>query len=1441
VVIDINGDGTFDSEDMIGLPGLTVELRNMFNVLIDTDVTGSDGGFFFNDLSDGNYTITTTNAAGFLTSDDSDGGSDNTIAATVSGDGPNAGHDFMHRRPSCLPNLGPDPICADATCSNVFYDTGGLGGSYGDNEDFIQTICSANGDPVSVTFTAFETELGNDVLFVYDGFDTNASLIGAFSGNVGPGSVTASVECLTFRFTSDGANSIGLGWSAMIDCPPTTPPGHINGNVLVDIDGDGTLDAEDTNGLVGVNVVLYDSNSVAVATRVTDTNGYYEFRNLQPGDYVVESTNLASYVSTADAVPPNDDRIPITVISNTTHANNFFLDTQPAVVSGSVFEDINGNGLLDPEDTNGLAAAMVALVDSNGATVETVSPMADGSFQFMPAMPGAYTIQETDPAGFTSTADSDGGNSNSISIFIFSGMPNGNHLFLDVEFSTISGTVLNDLNSNGIFDPEDTNGLSGATVQLTDTNGMVLSTAMPADGNFQFANVLPGDYLVRETDPGGFSSSGDIDGGNFNEIAVSIQSGDAITGRNFLDFGPGDIRGQALTDVLGNGVVDVDDIVGLFGVGIQLQSTNGAVLMTTFTDFLGNFNFLGIAPGNYLLFSTNHPISFFPTGDTEGSNDNTIAVQLDSDEDDTGNVFLFAANGAIRGTIWVDENGNGTKDASENTGIPGGTITLVTTNGVFVDQLVPDGSGAFNFSDVAPGTYDLLHTNAPTYISTGDRGGGDPDVQQVIVRSGQFRNGRDFYDVQAANITGNVFEDFDGDGLLDPEDSNGLGLVDIILMTNGVPVDTNQTTAGTGAFSFVDIIPATYTLMASNLPGFFSTGDSDGPNDDQVVVTLMSGGASSNNVFLDSRPGSIAGSVFEDIDGDGNFDSEDTNGLAGVAVGLFDTNLNLVASNLTGAAGDYLFNNVTAGVYLVIATNLPGFFSTGDRDGGPGLSEIMVTIFSGDTSITNDFLDAAVGAVEGVVVEDINGNFGFDAEDTNPIVNATIVLSDTNGNPVATNITGVTGAWSFTNLPPGDYVIDHTPPAGFAVGEDTDAGADGQIAVSVMSRTTSTGHQFMALGLVAINGSVFEDIDGDGLFDPEDTNGVAGATVRLQIGAGNTPHATTKTDGNGFYQFTNLLPEIYRVIEDDPAGFVSTADRDGGDPSRIDLTLLSRDVSVSNDFLDARPATVNGSVYEDEDADGVFDLGFDQPLAGVTVTLTSTNGSFTQAMLTDASGNFSFSNVPPGDYFIMETNLPGFFSTGDSDGPNDDRIFAVLASGGSSGGHRFLDAQPGIISGLVLEDLNGNGMFDAGDNGGVMNADVFLVDSNGVTVQTTMTDAGGNYTFTNINPGLYMVHETNPPGFFSTGDVDGGDPDLLAVLKISSANNVSNNFLDTQPGSISGSVFVDVDGDGLFDPEDTGTLSGVEIVLLNASLTPVQTNLTDGAGAYVFSNILPRT
>jgi hypothetical protein len=110
------------------------------------------------------------------------------------------------------------------TCSTAFNDSGGAGGSYGNNENSIHTFTPATaGDKIRVSFSTFGTEGCCDFLEVFNGNSVAAPLLGTFSGGTVPTAITSTAAdgSLTFRFSSDESVT-GAGWTSTISCIP--PP-----------------------------------------------------------------------------------------------------------------------------------------------------------------------------------------------------------------------------------------------------------------------------------------------------------------------------------------------------------------------------------------------------------------------------------------------------------------------------------------------------------------------------------------------------------------------------------------------------------------------------------------------------------------------------------------------------------------------------------------------------------------------------------------------------------------------------------------------------------------------------------------------------------------------------------------------------------------------------------------------------------------------------------------------------------------------------------------------------------------------------------------------------------------------------------------------------------------------------------------------------------------
>lgn len=403
-----------------------------------------------------------------------------------------------------------------------------------------------------------------------------------------------------------------------------------------------------------------------------------------------------------------------------------------------------------------------------------------------------------------------------------------------------------------------------------------------------------------------------------------------------------------------------------------------------------------------------------------------------------------------------------------------------------------------------------------------------------------------------------------------------------------------------------------------------------------------------------------------------------------------------------------------------------------------------------------------------------------------------------------------------------------------------------------------------------ISGQVRYDADNDGdLTDTE--NGLAGADIALYTdpnGDGDPSDGvqvgtTITTDGTGAYSFANLPAGNYVVVETNPANYFSTADASGPNDDRIPVVITNAD-SPDMDFLDSNVRTVSGQVRFDADNDG--DLGdADAGLAGAQISIfTDPNGDGDPAdgvqvgttITTDGTGNFSFPNIPPGDYVIVEVNPAGYTSTGDSSAPNDDRI-PVVVTNSNSGSHAFLDTNQFSVSGQVRYDVDGDGDLAELDNGLAGAAIALYTDPNGdgdpgdgVQVGADITTNGtGNYSFSNVVPGNYVIVETNPAGYTSTADSSAPNDDRVPVV-VTNANSTDNAFLDTIYSAIGDSVFLDdgagggIAGNGIQDGGEAGIAGITVYVDLDGSGTFNAGDLsdtTDGNGNYSVANIPPGT
>jgi hypothetical protein len=122
---------------------------------------------------------------------------------------------------SIIVNIFPDTVnysypmyCSGSTLYSdetmTFDDGSGLVHDYKDNSDCEWKITSNENVKIKLDFLTFDTEKDKDKLYIYDGENSAAALLGCFSGNTLPPSLTSTGNNLYLRFiTNDSVHATG--------------------------------------------------------------------------------------------------------------------------------------------------------------------------------------------------------------------------------------------------------------------------------------------------------------------------------------------------------------------------------------------------------------------------------------------------------------------------------------------------------------------------------------------------------------------------------------------------------------------------------------------------------------------------------------------------------------------------------------------------------------------------------------------------------------------------------------------------------------------------------------------------------------------------------------------------------------------------------------------------------------------------------------------------------------------------------------------------------------------------------------------------------------------------------------------------------------------------------------------------------------------------------
>ncbi len=993
----------------------------------------------------------------------------------------------------------------------------------------------------------------------------------------------------------------------------------IGGNVWFDVDNDGLQPGTEST-VAGVTVNLYlDTNmdgipdGPPVATQMTDANGDYYFDGLLEGKYIV------------GVVPP---------------AN---LNGSSTPTGGEADDQVDNN--------------------DNGVQATPGDEILSGTIMLMANAEPNDPNEQGSGGGFDLLDDNNG------DMTIDFGL---------VPSMAIGSTVFGDYNNNAVQDPSEP-GIEGVTVLVfNDIAGdgytpgidtIVATTTTDVNGDYYVGNLFPGTYVVGILPTSGLplSSNETLDENDPNTDAdgfdngMQVASGDSIfsgsitllpltepdntieteqgndqddadetNGNMTVDFGlyPGVSIGSTVFSDLDNDAFHEPGLgeSGIPGVLVILYDENLNPLDSTITNSDGDYYFGGLPEGDYIVgipaqaFLADEGLEHFPVSSTDiastslddnlDENDNgaqasgpgtavyspiiTLAVNSeptaaqesgsggtqDDANDSDGNMtvdFGFVPLFSLGNQVWFDDNNNGIIDPAET--FADSVLVILHafdgTNYTAIESMYTDINGLYLFDTLFTGEY-LVEIAASNFGPGGALQGYASSSNGVTLNSGPYETA----------------PDPDGDN--DDDDSG---------TRNGNP-------------NFPGSVVSSLVTLSVNEPL-----NEDPDNDNSTAADEHSNLTVDFGFVIEVT---VGGNVWFDVDNDGQQPGTEST-VAGVQVNLYlDTNVDgipdgpAIATQLTDGNGDYYFDGLTEGKYIIGIDPPATLSGSSTPTGGEG----------------DDQID--------------NNDNGAQNEPGDEIFSNTIMLM-ANTEPNDTNEPGSGGGFDALDDNNGDMTIDFGLVPAMSLGSTV-----------FVDDNNNTIQDPSEPGIAGITVILFDDVAGDGYTPVID--------VIL---------ATTTTDVNGDYYFGNLYPGTYVVgiippanlplssneaaDENDPNsdldGFDNGMQVSSGDPiysGSVELLPLTEpdntteteqggdqdDADETNgnmtvDFGLYPGVSIGSTVFSDLDNDAFHEPGLgENGIPGVIVILYDENLNPLDTTITNSDGDYFFGGLPEGNYIV---------------------------------------------------------------------------------------------------------------------------------------------------------------------------------------------------------------
>ncbi len=1356
--------------------------------------------------------------------------------------------------------------------------------------------------------------------------------------------------------------------------------GAIRGQIVFDEDRDNLISSNDMPA-VSMHVRLYGSDGELIDNTMTDEMGGYEFSPVYAGSYYLEFDSIPGFMfSTANAGTDETLDFDITGANGLQTTDIITISPKEIVngvnagyinarggISGLVWLDNNGNGILDDGEEM-VSGVEVYLYDSGGLVLTEVTGL-NGEYQFNMILPEHryYVLFDSPRAGLEATKSNVGVDERKDSdITGVNGVLTTEDIdigyFEHVDYvnggftgrGDITTEVFFDENENGVRDMDE-EGISGIEVRLLDGSGDELELRLTdIEGAVLFENKLAGEYqlsyiknatyLFTESnvgmDEGVDSDIEEEQGGiGFSEVFMlfideakeDIDAGLILAG--------GRIGGKVVEDTNRNNVLDEDDVI-ISNVAVELYSIMGTLVDFRMTDENGEYEFYPVMAGEYYLVFK--PISgfiyssantsgidiqdFFVTGSQQLGSTDMFFVQNGTDIN-YYNAGYQNAKAKISGVVWQDNDGSGTRDGSEPL-IDNVNLDIINlSSGNVVKSTVTNSSGEYVFSDIIPGSYFIRISDDldPLFLTDKNVGSDDTIDSDFSVQSGMLEtdelvlaNFETITNIDAGfsgygSIASQVFFDENENGI---RDSNENGIENVVVeLFNSLDESIDEvTTSNEGDFNFSQVPAGTYYLKFTIGSDYNFTqanvGMDEGIDSDALPMgmsmattdqfdLLISDNISDVTAGVTLAKGSISGYVVNDLNRNNILDSADER-LGGIFVSLFDSSNNLFSSATTMSNGFYQFNAVPVGDYYLVFTEIEGFiYSAPDASTNDAVDFEVTSEFStGSTGLFNltdgqsivgynaGYIDAR-GAIQGMVWLDKNNN-GLKEINEEFVSSKSVSLYRENGSLLESKMTDFSGNYQFQNLLFDSYYIVFDVLENGQFYSEPFVGTDQTIDSDVTENNGDNSTDLLQIspfsqlagvnagvtGNGEIRNSVFIDENGNGIFDSGE-DALSNVDVTLLTASGAFV-ANRTTDAMGVFEFLNVPAGIYTMQFSIPSGYeYTTADQGSDDNVDSDVVEISGNLGNVEEFtvlynevnmsvtagVISLSTSISGKVVIDSNRNDTLDL--DEPIADHQIRLVSLNTGAELIGFTDSEGNYSFLGLDAGAYYLIFEEIAGY-NYSNADATNDELFdFDVTGNFGAGstgivniqlgqeikGVNAGYQSTLGSIMGSVWLDLDGDGLYENNESG-IDSFKVFLVDTLGTQLDSTLTDSMGMYTFNELDPNHYQIlffnedvnHIYSPPYrgtdiLLDSDVIDSLGNGLTDTLLIEPSINLKGiNAGVPGSGVVETMVFIDENENHIFESTESGFPS-IPVSLIDTLGMVIKSGITDGNGTIRFEDV----